>query len=254
MRVLALAVVAIPTLIPAPAAAQPLPGEATVVLVHGAWGGGWDWRPVERELRARGHEVFRATLTGHGERVHLASPDVGLATHVADVANLIAWERLEEVVLVGHSYGGMIITGVAEAVPERIGRLVYLDAMLPFDGECATGIMNGLDEDCGHAEAVEGQVDGLLPPRWVPPDAPVPHDVPHSVLTFVDRIDLAGAPGNGLPASYIITRETPGQPDGFDAFAARARELGWPVLEMIADHNPQRTKIAELVDLILTVR
>lgn len=137
----------------------------TVVIVHGAWGGGWDWKGVERELRSRGYDVYRATLTGQGERDHLASPEVGLETHVTDVANLIVWERLEEVVLVGHSYGGMVITGVAERIPERVGRLVYLDA--------------------------------------------------------------------------------------FDGAAERARELGWPVEELIADHNPQRTMAGKVAELIL---
>ena len=93
---------------------------ATYVLVHGGWDGGWAWRGVARALRASGDEVFTPTLTGSGERVHLASPEVGLDTHIEDVANVLRYEALREVVLVGLSYGGMVITGVAERAPERI--------------------------------------------------------------------------------------------------------------------------------------
>jgi pimeloyl-ACP methyl ester carboxylesterase len=113
------------------------PSGPTVVIVHGAWGGGWDWRGVEQVLRQRGASVYRPTLTGLGERCHLASPDIDLTTHVTDIVNVIEWEELEDVILLGHSYGGMVITGVADRVPDRIRRLVYLDAFLPFDGECA---------------------------------------------------------------------------------------------------------------------
>lgn len=243
------------TVTPAPGHAQEATVTPTVVLVHGAWGGGWDWKPVETELRARGYDVYRAHLTGQGERHHLASSQVGLDTHISDVANLMIWERLEDVILVGHSYGGMVITGVAERVPERIGRLVYLDAFLPYDGECLVGMTGGgLGTGCGDLEAVRGQVDGLLPPGWVQPGTPPPHDVPHPARTLVDPVELAGEPGHGRPATYILTRNAPDAPDDFDSQADRARALGWPVLVMIADHNPQRTHVGELVDLILTVR
>jgi pimeloyl-ACP methyl ester carboxylesterase len=251
MRTLRL-VIALSMLLPAQAASQAQPTAETVVLVHGAWGGGWDWKGVERELRSRGYDVYRATLTGQGERHHLISPEVGLETHISDVANLIVWEQLDRVVLVGHSYGGMVITGVTERIPDRIGRLVYLDAMLPFDGECVMGMMGGQGEGCGDVESVRGQSDGVVPPSWLEPGTLPPHDVPHPARTLVDPLHLQGDPGHGRPASYILTRDEPGEPDGFDWAAERAGELGWPVMEMIADHNPQRTKPAELVDLILT--
>ena len=110
---------------------------ATFVLVHGAFHGGWCWRKVTARLRASGHEVFTPTLTGLGERTHLASPAVDLSTHVRDVANLMEWEELSDVTLVGHSYAGMVITGVADRVPYRLASLVYLDAVLPGDGQSA---------------------------------------------------------------------------------------------------------------------
>ena len=109
----------------------------TYVLVHGAWGGGWDWRAVDSMLTLRGNRVVRVTLTGQGERAHLGSPSIGLGTHIADVVNTILWEDLHDVVLVGHSYGGMIVTGVVDRIPGRIRRVVYLDAFLPDSGESA---------------------------------------------------------------------------------------------------------------------
>jgi pimeloyl-ACP methyl ester carboxylesterase len=108
----------------------------TFVIVHGAWGGGWAWRPtVGRLLRDAGHEVFTPTLTGLGERTHLASPSVDLETHIQDILGVLEWEDLRDVVLVGHSYGGMVITGVADQASDRVGRLVFLDAANPRNGQ-----------------------------------------------------------------------------------------------------------------------
>src|SRR3954454_19634713 len=103
---------------------------ATFVLVHGAWHGSWCWKRVRKALQMRGHDVFTPTLTGVGERSHLLSPDVTLDTHIEDVVNLIAWEELSDVVLCGHSYGGCVITGVADRLPDRVGAMVYLDAFV----------------------------------------------------------------------------------------------------------------------------
>ncbi|NDZ17739.1 alpha/beta hydrolase [Variovorax sp. WS11] len=107
---------------------------ATFVLVHGGFHGGWAFRRVAKLLRASGHEVYTPTLTGLGERSHLACMPINLDTHIADVANTILWEDLSDVVLLGHSYGGMVITGVAEQLPDRISALVYLDGLVPEDG------------------------------------------------------------------------------------------------------------------------
>ena len=100
----------------------------TFVLVHGAWHGGWCWRRVADRLRRDGHVVFTPTLTGLGERAHLVAPRIDLATHVADVVNLLKWERLSDVVLCGHSYGGFVISGVAEVMPAQTRSIVFLDA------------------------------------------------------------------------------------------------------------------------------
>src|SRR5919202_1722005 len=108
----------------------------TFVLVHGAWHGGWCCRRLIPLLRDAGHEVYAPTLTGLGERSHLLSPAIDLETHVRDVTGVLEYEELTGVVLVGHSYGGMVITGVAEDAAPRLAHLVYLDAFLPRDGEC----------------------------------------------------------------------------------------------------------------------
>ncbi len=107
---------------------------ADYVLVGGAWLGGWCWQPVARRLRDHGHDVYPVTLTGLGERAHLANPGVDLNTHITDVTNLIEYENLHDVVLLGHSYAGLVVTGVADRVPDRISRLVYLDTGPMPDG------------------------------------------------------------------------------------------------------------------------
>jgi len=108
---------------------------ASFVLVHGAWHGSWCWKRVRKGLQAQGHEIFTPTLTGVAERSHLLSPAVNLETHILDIVNLIHWEELTDLVLCGHSYGGCVISGVADRMPERIRSLVYLDAFVPEDGD-----------------------------------------------------------------------------------------------------------------------
>src|ERR1051325_3592304 len=115
----------------------------TIVIVHGAWGGAWAFKNVEALLRQKGFQVYRPQLTGQGDRVHLARPDIGLNTHIDDVVNTILYEDLHDIILVGHSYGGTVITGVADRVPDRIKRLVYLDAMVPNDGDSVVSMMRG---------------------------------------------------------------------------------------------------------------
>ena len=107
---------------------------AAYVLVPGAWLGGWAWRDVATRLRAKGHDVFPITLTGLGERVHLARPEVDLETHIADVVNTIQWNDLDDVILVGHSYAGIVITGVADRIRDRVDQLVYVDSAPLADG------------------------------------------------------------------------------------------------------------------------
>ncbi len=114
----------------------------TFVLVHGAWGGGWQWRGVAQRLRAAGHDVYIPTLTGCGERGHLIGPGRDADTHIQDVASLIDYELLDDIALVGHSYAGMVVTGVADRMPEKLRALVYIDAALPKDREAMLDIVS----------------------------------------------------------------------------------------------------------------
>src|SRR5262245_35158330 len=107
----------------------------TFVLVHGAWHGGWCWRRVTDLLEKKGHKVFTPTMTGLGERSHLIDPKINLATHITDIVNVIKWEGLKDIVLVGHSYGGSVVSGVAEQAGDAIGSIVFLDAFLPENGD-----------------------------------------------------------------------------------------------------------------------
>ncbi|MFC4911865.1 alpha/beta fold hydrolase [Actinomadura gamaensis] len=151
----------------------------TYLLVHGAWHGGRAWERVVPLLEDAGHRVFAPSLTGLGDRAHLASPDVGLDTHVDDIADEIVRNDLSGVVLVGHSYGGMVISGAAHRVPDRIGRLVFLDAMVPVDGETVIDVMPET------RKAVEQAVDG-----WrVPPLPELPP--PLGLFGVTDPADVA---------------------------------------------------------------
>ncbi len=149
---------------------------ATFLVCHGAWSAGWAWKKVRPLLRAAGHEVFTPTYTGLGERAHLVSRTVTLDTHIADVLGVIECEDLNEIVLVGHSYGGMVATGVADRARARIAKLVYIDAFVPEDGQSLFDLLPAAErERRGDDSKVSG--DGwLLPPNPPPPDT-APDDV-----------------------------------------------------------------------------
>jgi pimeloyl-ACP methyl ester carboxylesterase len=136
---------------------------AIYVLVHGGGHGGWCWGPVARLLRGLGHEVFAPTLTGLADRAHLLSPSVGLETHVTDISSLLEYEDLSGVILVGHSYGGMVVTGAADRAPNRVGQLVYLDAAIPQAGEALTEISPGLLQMAGQTRIIDSVELGLWP-------------------------------------------------------------------------------------------
>ena len=229
----------------APAGGAPKP---TFVIVHGAWGGGWDWRTVDSLLTKDGYKVVRVTLTGLGERRHLASPNVGLYTHIDDVVNKILWDDMKDVILLGHSYGGMVITGVADRIPERIKRLIYLDAMLPDSGESVRSLQ-GADS----AFITSLRRGDYTVPTWVQDTTVIPRDVPMSLKTFTDTLRLVNPAGRKVPATYILTFEPQVNPDPFQRFADRAAARGWPVQRMQADHIPERTNPTGLVALLKRV-
>lgn len=218
----------------------------TYVLVHGAWGGSWDWRRVDSLLTSGGHQVYRPSLTGLGERVHLASPAIGLTTHTDDVVNTILWEDLRNVVLVGHSYGGMVITGVADRIPERIGGLVYVDAFLPDSGESCLMLADSI----GFTFLRASTQGGFVVPRWVVDTHAIPRDVPQPLRTFTDTLRLVNPAARRIPASFVLTVEPGATTDSFQRFADRARARGWAVHHLVADHVPERSAPAALVALL----
>ena len=232
---------------PAPAVPQPV-----LVSVHGAWAGGWQVKKVATLLEAKGWKVYRPSLSGLGEHFNTARTDIGLATHIDDIVNFILFEDLHDVILLGHSYGGMVITGVADRIPERIGRLIYLDAFLPENGESVMTVRKT------GALQIESMVrDGFIIPSWVKPEKPFPKDVPHPLKTFTDAIVLKHQVAAArIPATYILTVDPGRKPEDDDYYpsAARAKARGWPVVIMEADHVPQWRKPEATAELLLGLR
>jgi pimeloyl-ACP methyl ester carboxylesterase len=223
----------------------------TIVIVHGAWGGSWAFRHVEALLREKGFNVYRPQLTGLGERVHLSRPDIGLSTHIDDVVNMILFEDLHDIILMGHSYGGMVITGVADRVPDRIRRLVYVDAFVPNDGETVMSL--GASRGTWLKDMIKG--DYIVPP-WVKPNQPPPKDVPQPLKTFTEPIVLKNKAGFKVPATYILTVEAgkEARDDDFWPQAQRAKERGWPVEQLTADHNAQWSAPEALAAMLASVK
>jgi pimeloyl-ACP methyl ester carboxylesterase len=218
---------------------------ATIVIVHGWWSGGWIFQPIARLLRAAGHEVYTPTLTGVGERVHLASPEVDLETHLLDIVNVLQYEDLRDVVLVGYSYGGMVVTGVADRVPERIASLVYLDAFVPRDGESLRDIMPEL------AAQME-QVAREVGEGWrVPRDPPHPRKTGQPIAGFRQPVRLAHPAAAAIPRTYVLfSGNTFPHAPVMARMAERAREDGWGVIDLPLDHTAPETEAAEIAQLL----
>lgn len=222
----------------------------TYVLVHGAWAGGWEWKGVGQLLQKHGHTVYRATLTGQGERVHLARPETDLNTHITDVVNLILFEDLHDVVLTGHSYGGMVITGVVDRIPERIKRVVYIDAAVPENGETANVAVGrpNVSQDSPGAQAA------LTPAGWpYPPDRKPPYIVPQPWGAFNTPLELRQSDvAFRIPTMYILTVDKGGraEEDMFYRAYQRAKGRGWSTRVMEGDHVVNVTRPAALVDLL----
>ena len=216
------------------------------VIVHGAWGGSWAFKKTDSLLTAKGCKVYRPCLTGLGERSHLASPMIGLTTHVADVVNTILFEDLRNVILVGHSYGGMVISGVADRIPDRIQKVIYVDAFVPSDGESVKMIQ------AAKWDYYEKMLRGdLLFPPWIVPGK-IPGDVPQPIKTFTDPIYLKSEKAKSIPGVYILTVEKgkKAAEDDFAAQAERAKEKKWTMLQLESDHNPQWSATTKLVELL----
>jgi pimeloyl-ACP methyl ester carboxylesterase len=239
------------TLSPAKAASGP----QTIVLVHGAWHGGWCWRRVADLLEKKGHKVFCPTLTGLGERSHLIDAKTGLATHVTDVVNVIKWENLSGIVLVGHSYGGAVISGVAEQVQDKIASIVFLDAFVPENGD---SLEAGASQPVKDAiAAAKGRGDISLKPvpaavfrvnekdrAWV--DAMC---TPQPIATLTEKSLITGARDKVAKKTYIRAKGYPSVP--FDTFLAKFKtDAGWKTFEMACGHDAMVDSPGELAGLI----
>jgi len=229
---------------------------ATIVIVHGAWVGGWRWRSVADLLNGRGHHVLTPTLTGLGERAHLTSPDVNLSLHAVDVANVIKYEKLNHILLVGHSYGGMPISVVPELVPEGvIQSIMYLDAFFPEDGECLNDLVPGPPHLPADAK------EYLVPPprrdvvgfnTHMDPAARAVYEelrTPQSVYCFTEKAHITGARERIRQKAYVLA--TGYNNDTFKKFAEKLRKRqGWRVEEMPFTHDLQHVAVKETADMI----
>lgn len=234
----------------------------TFVLVHGMWHGGWCWNDVANILRARGHAVTAPTHTGLGERSHLMSKDISLDTFVRDIVNHLHWNELETVTLVGHSFAGAVILGVADRAPHRLHRLIFLDAAIIDSGETWFGELPGeiVDERLAAAQESSG---GVSLPVGDPETFGVtePHQVarlkrlmtPHPLGTCTTPLNLDAPLANGIPVDYIACTDPPYPPAA--GSHRRAKELGWRMHELATGHDamvsaPEAT--ADLLERIAT--
>jgi pimeloyl-ACP methyl ester carboxylesterase len=229
---------------------------ATFVVAHGAWSAAWAWKKMRPLLRAAGHELWTPTYSGLGERAHLASPAIDLDTHIQDVVGGLEMEDLRDVVLIGHSYGGMVATGVADRARSRIAQLIYLDAFVPKDTESLLDLQPVEVRERMRELARSAGEGWRLPPNPMPADTPAAdvawaagRRLPQPIKTFEQALRLnENVPPP--PRSYIYCRRI-GPTDVFRQFAERAqRESGWRHFEIDSSHNPHITAPQELLALL----
>ena len=232
-------------------------GGATFVLVHGAWHGAWCWRRVEDLLRARGHRVFTPTLSGVAERSHMDPSGVDLTTHVQDVVNLIRWEGLRDVVLCGHSYGGMVVTGVAEAAPAgAIASIVFLDAFLPAEGK---SLLDYTSEEggAGGPMIVEGEATGLVTP--IPAAVFAVNTADAAMVdglctkqpyrTFTQGLRLTGARERIAKKAYVLATGWEHSP--FPLFAGMVKDdPAWRYYDVACGHDVMLDDPERLADIL----
>jgi pimeloyl-ACP methyl ester carboxylesterase len=231
----------------------------TFVLVHGAFHGGWCWSLVANILRAAGHTVLTPTMTGLGERSHLLTPEVNLSTHIQDIVNVMAWENLRDVVLVGHSYGGAVITGVADRVADRIGSIVYLDAVIPKNGQSTLDVQpperrqwmidkaasgNGWTQPANSAEfyGVTDKADQA----WVDSKC-----TPQPFATITQKLSLTAAPAAQIAKRLYILCTNPPLPYMLQFYDEAMADKGWIALEMETGHDAMVTEPKALSRILL---
>ena len=233
----------------------------TYVLVHGAFHGGWCWRDVAQDLRARGHDVYCPTLTGLGERSHLLAAKPTLETFIEDVAQVIKYEGLSHVILVGHSFAGSVVSGLADRIPDKLRHLVYMDAQVLQSGESPAG---GAPRE--HIERYEQRAIQTSNGRLLPPGEPSSFDVtdakmadwvkarltPHPFETYFNPLVLKHPIGNGIAATYVACMKPP-RPVLAKTQEFARRQKGWTYVELPTGHNAMMTMPSELSDLLANV-
>lgn len=227
------------------------------LVCHGAWSAGWAWKKMHPLMRASGHRLITPSYTGLGERAHLAHQGLDLEAHIQDMLNVITYEDLSDIVLVGHSYGGMVATGVADRMRERIAQLIYIDAFVPRDGQSLFDLFEPAVAQM--REAARSGDGWRIPPIAIPPDTSAadiewltPRRVNMPIKCFEQKLKLQHGETK-LPRSYIYaTRVTPS--DTFGQFAKRARgEAGWHAFDIDASHSPNVTAPEALMALLQTI-
>jgi len=232
-----------------------------LILVHGAYHGGWCWQRVAPLLRRGGCSVFIPTLTGLGERSNLLSPATGLSTHIGDIVQLLNGKNILRAVLVGHSYGGMVLSGVAEIVPERIARMIYLDALVPMDGQCVFDILPGTKSRAGEI-IVSGQaVKVIMPPDPRAFGVTDPSDIewmrarltPMPWRCYAEPIKISSADEARIPRAYLLCSTQPGDElkRSHDSAFGRAQGERWSRLIIAGPHDIMVTDPTKLAQKLL---
>ncbi|MCP5144129.1 MAG: alpha/beta hydrolase [Gammaproteobacteria bacterium] len=226
---------------------------ADILIVHGAWSAGWAWKKMRPLIAGAGHRLWTPTMTGLGERQHLAHPDIDLNTHIKDITTLLTMEDLRDVVLVGHSYGGIVATGVADRARERIAQLIYLDAYVPADGQSALDLASPATAARHQAVATKEGDGWRVTPNPLPDDTSeddaqwaAPRRVAQPLKTLSTPLQLIAGPLT-VKRSYILCTRNP----AFSSFGAAARTAGWTYRELDASHNPHITMPQTLAAMLL---
>jgi len=231
---------------------------ATFVLVHGTSCGGWVWQKLAPLLRAGGHEVYTPTLTGLSDRNHLLNSNINLSTHITDVVNLLFYEDLSNVILVGNSYAGMVITGVATKIPERLKLLVYLDAYIPDDGQSEADLLPAAMLAARQTDAAKHrgltqppppELFGVTDPQLV--DWIKTRMTQHPLATYMEPVPAGNARSAAIPRIFVHCNGNPSTtPDLFSPFTDKARAMGWQVNELAAGHLAMLTAPREVAEIL----
>ncbi|AMN43044.1 alpha/beta fold hydrolase [Rhodoplanes sp. Z2-YC6860] len=233
----------------------------TFVLVHGTWSGGWMWRTVAERLRAEGHTVYTPTLTGLGEREHLVSRQTNLDTHIQDIAGVIACEQLDDVVLVGTSYAGLVISGVADRITDKIDALIYLNAALPANGKCMLDTVSA-ERRATVQRLADEQGDGYRIPSSLVLDTGIENEQardaflarmsPHPLPSLLQPISLTGRYTQVPRKAYVLaTKKVSHHFQEYYDWAAK--QQGWTAHTIASHHYPMATMPEATAALLMEI-